>query len=183
MGDKFVTGYLDSALSGGAIAPKAYTNGDVYVALSKTWAKKPIPFLFNIGWKATNAELFGLGGQSTRFMGRAFGGIGIPIPLGHNIFAVPSFGFTQEPPQVKNLSAILVDVTQTGVTPFGHAHLPTTLDYAVRVTQKDNPHFAFDIGVGQVADQIGYTFVSGVGVVPVNIQAKHIMGMGLSYRY
>ena len=39
------------------------------------------------------------------------------------------------------------------------AHIPTTLDYAVRVTQRDKPHFAFDIGVGQVAGNIGSIYV------------------------
>jgi hypothetical protein len=185
VGDKFVTGALDqefAGLHGVAIPAKAYNNGDVYVALSKTWVKPPVPFLFNIGWKATNAEIFGLGGQSTRFMGRMFGGLGIPLPLSHGIFAVPSFGFTQEPPQVKNLGAILLG---------GKAHIPTTLDYAVRVAQKDNPHFAFDIGVGQVAGVIGQTAVPTglpapyppVVLLPVDLQAKHIFGMGLSYRY
>ncbi len=37
--------------------------------------------------------------------------------------------------------------------------MPTTLDYAVRVTQKENPHFAFDIGIGQVAGIIGTTHI------------------------
>jgi len=183
VGDKFVTGALDqefAALAGQAISPKSYNNGDVYVAATKTWIKPPVPFLLNIGWKATNAEIFGLGGQSTRFIGRAFGGLGIPLPLSHGIFAVPSFGFTMEPPQVKNLGNILVG---------NKAHIPTTLDYAVRVTQKDNPHFALDLGVGQVAGVIGQTAVpTGVAnppyvLVPVDLQAKHIFGMGLSFRY
>ena len=33
------------------------------------------------------------------------------------------------------------------------------MDYAVRVTQKENPHFAFDIGIGHVAGVIGNTAV------------------------
>ena len=73
----------------------------------------------------------------------------------------------------------------------GKADLPTTLDYAVRVTQKDKPHFAFDIGVGQVAGNIGSipspTFLPEgypqVVYVPVNLQARSVVGMGLSYRY
>lgn len=196
--DRFVTGALDQILSGGAVAIKNYTNGDVYISATKTWAKPPVPFLLNIGWKVTNAELFGLGGQSTRFIGRMFGGLGIPLPLGHGIFAVPSFGFTQEPPRVKNLGALLPVCPGAAFcaftsTPsaFTGTHLPTTLDYAVRVTQKDNPHFAFDIGVGQVADIIGNTPVNlappgslpVIVPVPVNLQAKHILGLGLSYRY
>jgi hypothetical protein len=57
------------------------------------------------------------------------------------------------------------------------------------VTQREKPHFAFDIGIGQVASNIGstYTFTfpnpNPTGTAPINLQAKKIVGMGLSYRY
>ena len=182
-GDKFVSGALVqeiAALQGAAVPAKAYTNGDIYLAVTKTWAKPPVPFLVNLGWKATNATIFGIGGQSTRFAGRLFGGLGIPLPLSHGIVAVPSAGFTQEPHTSVNLGAIL---------PVTGGHLPTTLDYAVRVTQRAHPHFAFDIGVGQVAGNIG-TAVLPTGypppnqflVLPVNLEARHVVGMGISIR-
>ncbi|HEY1985820.1 MAG TPA: DUF3034 family protein [Terracidiphilus sp.] len=164
-GDHFVTGALDGS---------TYTNEDVYAAITKTWAHKPVPFLANFGWKATNASIFGIGGQSTRFGGRVFGGLGIPLPGPLKTAIVPAVGFTQEPSQVKNLGSLLVG---------GRAHIPTTLDYAVRVTQRENPHFAFDIGVGQVAGEIGTTYVAPVGFIPVNLEARKIVGMGLSLRY
>lgn len=169
-GDKFVTGAIDG---------KTYTNGDVYVAATKTWPHPPVPFLVNLGWKATNASIYGIGGQATRFSGRLFGGIGIPLPAPLHTVIVPAAGFTQEPPNTKNLSAVLYP-------PGSPSHIPTTLDYAVRVTQKDHPHFAFDIGIGQVAGMIGTTVVlppgSGPVFVPVNLQARHVFGMGLSIR-
>jgi len=201
--DKFVTGMggvvavqlydqycLETTLCTPIAVPaaKSYTNGDVYIAVTKTWAKKPVPFLANIGWKATNATIFGLGGQSTRFGGRLFGGLGIPLPVGHGIVAVPSAGFTQEPRTSKGL----------GPNPpygiplvAGKADLPTTLDYAVRVTQRNHPHFAFDIGIGDVAGNIGTipspTYLSppypAVVYIPVNLQAQKVVGTGLSYRY
>lgn len=167
-------------------AAKSYTNGDIYIAVSKTWAKKPVPFLANLGWKATNATIFGIGGQSTRFGGRFFGGLGIPLPIGKSIVAVPSVGFTQEPRTSKGLGAS--SYTSLPLV-AGKADIPTTLDYAVRVTQREHPHFAFDLGVGQVASNIGstYTFTfpnpSPTGVAPINLQAKKVLGMGLSYRY
>jgi len=179
-GDHFVSGALNKELGLGS--DTANTNEDLYIAATKTWLKPPLPLLLNFGWKATNASIFGLGGQSTRFGGRAFGGVGIPLPLGHGLAAVPSAGFTQEQPQVKNLGAILVG---------GKAHIPTTLDYAVRITQKEKPHFSFDIGIGQVAGNIGQTAVATglpapyppVVLVPVDLKARKVVGMGLSYRY
>ncbi len=167
---------------------KSYNNGDVYIAFTKTWDKKPVPFLANIGWKATNAAIYGIGGQSNRFMGRLFGGIGIPLPIAHGIVAVPSAGFTQQPPTVKGLGGL----PPNGIPLVaGKADLPTTLDYAVRITQREKPHFAFDIGVGQVANNIGTiprpTFFPApappVVYIPVDLQARHVVGMGISYRY
>ena len=165
---------------------KTYTNGDIYIAVTKTWDRKPVPFLANFGWKATNGTIFGIGGQSTRFGGRLFGGLGIPLPLGHGIVAVPSAGFTQEPGTSKGLgTASLTSLPLVA----GKADLPTTMDYAVRITQRAHPHFAFDIGIGQVAGNIGaaptYTFPNPAptGTAPINLQARKVVGMGLSYRY
>ncbi|HEY1805504.1 MAG TPA: DUF3034 family protein [Terracidiphilus sp.] len=201
-GDHFVSGAANKMLTG---TDKSFTNGDVYVAVTKTWAKPPVPFLLNLGWKATNANIFGIGGQSTRFGGRFFGGLGIPLPLGHGIVAVPSAGFTQEPKTSVNLNTLLNAAlyqceAELACNPASYtlqsAHIPTTLDYAVRVTQRDKPHFAFDIGVGQVAGHIGSIYVPNpffnpvvpadgppVVTTPVNLQARHVVGLGLSYRY
>ena len=200
--DHFVSGAANKTLTG---TDKAYTNGDVYIALTKTWAKPPVPFLLNLGWKATNATIFGIGGQSTRFGGRFFGGLGFPLPIGHGIVAVPSAGFTQEPRTSVNLNTLLNAALylcekelacNPASYPLMSAHIPTTLDYAVRVTQRTHPHFAFDIGVGQVAGNIGSIYVANpyfnpynpaygppVVTTPVNLQARSVVGMGLSYRY
>jgi hypothetical protein len=165
-GDHFVTGALEGGTS--------YTNEDIYGVITKTWLHPPVPFLLNFGLKGTNASIYGIGGQSTRFMGRLFGGLGIPLPGPFKTAIVPAAGFTQEPPQVKNLGPLLVG---------GKAHIPTTLDFAVRVTQRDNPHFAFDIGMGEVANVIGITYIYPAGLVPVNLHARNIVGVGLTLRY
>ena len=180
-GDKFVSGALNQSFTGSL---KSYTNEDVYVAATKTWLHPPVPFLINFGLKFTNASIYGIGGQATRFGGRLFGGLGIPIPAPFHTAIVPAVGFTQEPPQVKNLSPILFNTTT--FTPGAPAHIPTTMDYAVRVTQKDNPHFAFDVGVGHVAGTIGTTVAltpGGPVLIPVDLKANAIFGMGLSIRY
>ncbi len=201
-GDHFVSGAANKTLTG---TDKAYTNGDVYIAVTKTWAKPPVPFLLNLGWKATNATIFGIGGQSTRFGGRFFGGLGIPLPIGHGIVAVPSAGFTQEPKTSVNLNTLLnaalyqcelAGACNPASYPLMSGHIPTTLDYAVRVTQRDKPHFAIDIGIGQVAGNIGSIYVGNpafnpsipangppVVTMPVNLEARAVLGFGLSYRY
>ena len=53
----------------------------------------------------------------------------------------------------------------------------------MRVTQRDNPHFAFDIGIGEVANVIGTTYIYPAGLTPVNLHARNVVGVGLSLRY
>lgn len=179
--DKFVSGtvYQElAALKGAAVPTKNYTNGDVYVAVTKTSLRTPIPFLANAGFKMTNGSIFGIGGQSTRFAGSFFGGLGLPLPGPFKTAIVPAVGATQEQQHIQNLDKLLVG---------GQAHIATTLDYAVRVTQKENPHFALDLGVGQVAGRIG-SLPTGLpapypATVPVNLKARNVFGMGLSFRY
>jgi hypothetical protein len=176
--DRFVSSILGAQLG---LSGAAYTNNDIYVTATKTWLHPPVPFLINLGYKITNASIFGLGGQSTRYGGRAFGGLGIPLPGPFKTAIVPSAGFAQQPPTSVNLGAILVG---------GRAHLPTTLDYAVRVTQREHPHFSFDIGIGQVAGNTGTAELPTglpapyppVILLPVNLEARHVLGVGLSIR-
>jgi len=166
-GDHFVSG---------AIANKSYTNEDVYVSVTKTMVNVHLPLLVNIGWKATNGSIYGIGGQATRFGGKLFGGVGFPLPGPWHTAIVPAAGFTQEPYHVKNLAAVVA----------GGGQIPTTLDYAVRITQRENPRFSLDMGVGQVAGQIGYTEIPtpvGPVVVPVNLNARKVFGIGASYKF
>jgi hypothetical protein len=166
-GDHFVTGAIDG---------KSYTNGDVYVSVTKTMVDVHVPLLLNIGWKATNASIYGIGGQATRFGGRLFGGVGFPLPGPWHTAIVPAAGFTQEPYHVKNLGLLVPDGGQ----------IPMTLDYAVRITQRENPRFSFDAGIGQVAGQIGYTEIPtpvGPAIVPVNLDARKVFGIGASYKF
>jgi len=166
-GDHFITGAIDG---------KSYTNEDVYAAMTKDLTKQHVPLLLNFGLKFTNASIYGIGGQSTRFGGRLFGGVGFPLPGPWHTAIVPAAGFTQEPYHVKNLAAVVP----------GGGQIPTTLDYAVRITQRENARFSFDAGIGQVAGQIGYTELPtpiGPVVVPVNLDARKVFGIGASYKF
>jgi hypothetical protein len=166
-GDHFVTGAIDG---------KAHTNGDVYVSATKTMTNVHLPLLLNFGWKATNGSIYGIGGDATRFGGRFFGGVGFPLPGPWHTAIVPAAGFTQEPYHVKNLGLLVP----------GGGHIPTTLDYAVRITQREHARFSFDAGIGQVAGQIGYTEIptpAGLAVVPVNLDARKVFGIGASYKF
>jgi len=166
-GDHFVTGAIDG---------KSYTNEDVYVSVTKTALNLKLPILANVGFKMTNASIYGIGGQSTRFGGRFFGGIGFPLPGPWHTAIIPAAGFTQEPYHVQNLGLFIP----------GGGQIPTTLDYAVRITQREDARFSIDVGVGQVAGQIGYTVLPSPGgpvVAPVNLEARSVFGIGASFQF
>jgi len=100
--------------------------------VTKTWAKPPVPFLVNLGWKATNAAIFGIGGQATRFADGCTAGWEFRCyweGTGGCAFGRLHTGATT----VKGLA-----LPANGI-PFvaGKADLPTTLDYAIRVTQRN----------------------------------------------
>jgi hypothetical protein len=154
----FVVRTQDHYVSG-ALQGKTYTNGDVYAVATKTLLNLRPPLLLNFGFKGTNASIYGVGGNSPAFVGRLFGGLGIILPGPFGLVFVPAAGFTQEPRHVQNLPA---------------ADIPTTLDYAVRITQRKDARFAFDAGIGQVAGRI---------IPGVNLNARSVFGMGLSYKF
>ncbi len=175
LGSGFVFRLNDPFVSG-AIANTTYNNEDVYIAATKTALDLRVPLLLNVGFKMTNASIFGLGGQATRFGGRWFGGVGFPLPGPWHTALVPAAGFTQEPYHVKNLNQEIP----------GGGRIPTTLDYAVRWTQRQNARFSIDFGIGQVAGNIGSTTIpttSSLAVVPVNLDARHVIGFGGTYRF
>jgi hypothetical protein len=199
-GDQYVSGSLSdlpSPILSNPVANASYNNGDIYGAVTKTWAKRPVPLLLNFGVKGTNAVVFGIGGVAESWSARPFGGIGIPLPLGKSIVAVPSAGFACQPSNIKNLDEYLAfsgyELTLAGVPGFtnNRPHIPTTLDYAVRFTQRKNARFSADIGIGQLANNIGYVAVAnpyypsaGTAYVPVpiSLDARHVFGFGISFR-
>ncbi len=158
IGAGFVYRFQDHFVSG-ALAAKSYSNGDVYAVATKTMLNLRPPILLNFGFKGTNGSIYGVGGNSPAFVGRLFGGLGIILPGPFGTVFVPAAGFTQEPRRVQNLPA---------------ADIPTTLDYAVRITQRKDARFAFDAGIGQVAGRI---------IPGVNLNARSVFGMGLSYKF
>jgi hypothetical protein len=122
----------------------------------------------------SEARLHGLAGAFRE--GWAF-----PSPGPSKTAILPSAGFPQPPPTSENPGDIPVG---------GRAHIPTTLDYAVRVTEKQHSHFAFDIGIGQVAGNIGTAQLPAglpapkplVILLPVTLRRAMVIGVGLSLR-
>ncbi|MDE1154747.1 MAG: hypothetical protein PW735_03340 [Acidobacteriaceae bacterium] len=126
---------------GGALTHKSTTNGDVYLALTKTITQlKPMPILLTGGVRGTNSELWGLGGNAPNWGAYAFGNAAF-------IFQGPVH------------STIILGVEVAG-QPHHPDQLPTgnirtTMVYALRVlpspTMKLNVDFGILQGPGEIS--------------------------------
>ena len=148
-GDHNVTGVLGN---------KDYSSADLYIVATKTITQtKKVPVLLNFGYKATNAQIYGLAGTAPQYTGRMFGAAAFVFSLpGKNTLILAS-EFAQEPKHIKNLAGAVV---------------PTTLTYAARFVPHTKAKLSIDVGVGQVANNI----LPGVGLA-----ARSQLAFGLSY--
>ena len=150
---------------GGAISGKDTTNGDVYLVVTKTITQTgAMPIMLSGGFRGTNAELYGMAGNATRFQGRVFGAAAFVFkgPGKSNIIFASEVA--QQPPHPEHL---------------GSAVIPTTLTYAVRVapvTQGEGrlTRLNVDFGIAQIAGHIA---------PGVDLRARHQVAMGISYGF
>ena len=144
---------------GGVIANKDTTNGDLYVVASKTVTQvKHLPLVFNLGYKGTNASVFGLAGNAPGFTGRVFGAGAFVLNGPGKSTLIFGSEFAQEPRGVQNLPGAIV---------------PTTITYAARIVPlAEHRKFNVDFGVAQAAG----TIEPGV-----NLRARHQFALGISY--
>jgi len=143
----------------GVLADKKYNNGDFYLVATKTVTQvKGLPLVFNLGYKATNAQVFGLAGNAPAYTGRLFGAAAFVLkgPAGSQLI----FGseFAQQPRQVQNLPGAIV---------------PTTITYAARIVPlAEKAKFNIDFGVAQAAGKI---------LPGVDLKVRHQFALGISY--
>lgn len=143
----------------GVINNKNTHNGDFYIVGTKTITNiKKLPILLNLGYKATNASVFGIAGNSPKWEGRAFGAVAVVIAAGKGAVAVGS-EFAQQPKRVDGLP---------------NATIPTSLTYFARIIPKGDVPFNIDFGIAQAVGKIQ---------PGVDIKARHQFAMGMSYRF
>jgi hypothetical protein len=155
----FVARTQDRNVSGLLLAPpKSYSNADFYVVASKTITQtKAVPIVLNLGYKATNASVYGLAGNAPGYTGRLFGAAAFVFKGPAKSALVLGSEFSQEPRQLQNLPGAIV---------------PTTITYAARIVPLEKQKFNIDFGVAQAA---------GVIEPGVNLKARHQFALGVSY--
>jgi hypothetical protein len=155
----FVARTQDRNVSGLLAMPnRNYTNADFYVVASKTITQtKVVPIVLNLGYKETNASVYGLAGNAPKYTGRLFGAAALVFKGPAKSQLIFGSEFSQEPRQVQNLPG---------------ADVPTTITYAARIVPLAEKKFNIDFGVAQAAG----TIEPGV-----NLKARHQFALGVSY--
>jgi hypothetical protein len=154
----FVARTQDQHVSG-ILANKKYNNGDSYVVATKTVTQvKGLPLVFNLGYKATNAQVFGLAGNAPGYKGRLFGAAAFVLTGPGKSQIILGSEFAQQPREVLNLPGAVV---------------PTTITYAARIVPAPTKaKFNIDFGVAQAAGRI---------LPGVDLQVRHQFALGISY--
>jgi hypothetical protein len=145
---------------GGMLNSQDTTNGDIYLVATKTVTQvKGLPFLVNLGVKATNASIMGLAGNASAWQGRAFGAAAFVVKGPAKSQLILGSEFAQQPRYIKDLPG---------------ATVPTTLTYFVRIVPNAEVPFNLDFGVAQAAGKIA---------PGVDLKARSQFAMGVSYRF
>jgi hypothetical protein len=143
----------------GVLANKKYNNGDFYLVATKTVTQvKGLPLVFNLGYKATNAQVFGLAGNAPGYKGRLFGAAAFVVKGPAKSQLIFGSEFAQQPREVQNLPG---------------ATVPTTITCAARIVPlPERAKLNIDFGVAQAAGKI---------LPGVDLKARHQFALGISY--
>jgi hypothetical protein len=154
----FVARTQDRHVSG-VLGNRDYNNADFYLVATKTVTQiKPLPLVLNLGYKATDASVFGLAGNAPAYNGRLFGAAALVVKGPKKSQLIFGSEFAQQPREVQNLPGAIV---------------PTTITYAARIVPlPERAKFNIDFGVAQAAGWI---------LPGVNLQARHQFALGISY--
>ena len=149
-------------VEGSAVNPahvSGMSDGDIYAVASKFVPLKPIPVILSGGVRGTDAVLWGMGGNAPDWQARAFGSAAF-------VFRAPR----------KSTLILASEVAQQPHHPldFPTLNIPTTLTYAMRFIPPAKYKVNFDVGVAQIAGNV---------MPGVNLQARHQVGVQMSYAF
>jgi hypothetical protein len=145
---------------GGAILNKDTHNEDLYIVASKTVTQvKHLPLVLSGGFRGTNAELWGMGGNAPSMVGRSFGAVAFVFKGPAHSTMILGSEVSQQPRHPDQLP---------------DAVIPTTLTYCMRVVPLAEKKLNVDFGVAQIA---------GKTAPGVDLQARAAIGAQVSYGF
>jgi hypothetical protein len=158
IGIQNVSGVLFDNNSSGVTNSKSYNSGDYYVVGTKSVTQpKKLPLVLNLGYKATNASVYGLAGVAPSYTGRLFGAAAFVVKGPAKSTLIFGSEFAQQPRSIQNLPG---------------ADIPTTLTYAARIVPFEKTKLNVDFGITQAAGEI---------LPGVDLKVRHQFAFGISY--
>jgi hypothetical protein len=138
---------------------------DFYLVGTKTIDQLKLPIIVNAGIKLTNASLMGIAGNSPDWSFRGFGAFALRINgPAHSRLDVGA-EISQQPRSLKEVPGQYFSTTAT---------IPTTLAFFFRVHPRGDVPLAAQFGVAQLAGKVG---------PGMDLQARHALILGVSYRF
>ena len=145
---------------GGAFTHKKTSNGDVYGVATKTiLPNSKLPVILTGGVRETNAELWGMGGNASKWEARAFGSAAFVVKLPNKATMVFASEVAQQPKHPDQFPNLII---------------PTTVTYAVRLLPAPEHKLAIDFGVAQIAGNVA---------PGTNLKARSQLGMQVTYGF
>jgi hypothetical protein len=156
----------DSNVGDGANG-QARANGDIYLVATKIVTQtKKVPLVLNAGVRGTNSSLWGLGGNAPDWEARAFGALGLVVPVPGKRSLILASEIAQQPQTILFTSS-------SGVKSAG-LDIPTSIDYAVRLVPLPEHKLNFDVGLLQAAGRIA---------PGIDLKARARVAIGISYGF
>lgn len=154
----------------GVLLGKDQSNADFYAVATKTLSQIKVPVVLSAGVKGTNASLLGLAGNAPDYQARAFGAVAVALRGPARSTVMLAAEVLQQPRSIEGLPGAVI---------------PTTITYAVRIVPagafpsahgwgEQRPRLNIDFGVAQVAGNI---------LPGVNLQARHLFALGVTYAF
>lgn len=135
------------------------SDGDIYGVASKVIPTKPIAIILSGGVRGTDAELWGMAGNTPNWQARAFGAVAFAFSGPERSSIILATEAAQQPHHPYD---------------FPTLSIPTTLTYAVRFVPSPKYHLNFDFGIAQIAGQV---------MPGVNLEARHQAAVQVSYGF
>lgn len=163
------------------LAEQKNSNFDVYLVASKIITQtKPVPIILSAGLRGTNAALWGLGGNSPGFEGKAFGSAAFVITGPAKSTIILASEVAEQPQHISSATATATLGSSKAATLFD---IPTSETYAVRIVPFAKHKLDIDAGFLHAGGYIDNPLLNTLagGQVNLNMRARAVFAISYGF--
>jgi hypothetical protein len=163
-------------------AEQKTADGDVYLVGTKiiTQVSKQVPIIVSVGLRGTNASLWGLGGNSPGFEGKAFGSAALVIPGPAKSTIILASEVSEQPQHIFSATAAATFGSARAATLFD---LPTSESYAVRLVPFAKIKLDIDAAVLHSGGYIDNSLLNKLAGGRVDLDMRSSLAFAVSYGF